>query len=80
MRNDMSVTRRGHKKRGSDLLPLLSLTLAVTLLSLGLAGIWQLLDPVDYIPPEESSYPSSPSSSPEDGSSASQASGPSSPE
>ncbi len=56
MSNDIPVTRRrSHKKKGSDLLPILSLTLAAVVLSLGLAGIWQLLDPVDYIPPEEPS-------------------------
>lgn len=56
MSNDIPVTRRrSHKKKGSDLLPIFSLTLVAVLLSLGLAGIWQLLDPVDYIPPEKPS-------------------------
>ena len=54
MEHSSPVSRR-RKKRGSDLIPFFSLTLLVVLLSLGLAGVWQLLDPVDYIPPVASS-------------------------
>ena len=50
---------RGHKKRGSDLLPVLTLTLAVAILSALVAGVWQLADPVDYIPPESKTVSSS---------------------
>ena len=50
---------RGHKKRGSDLLPVLTLTLAVAILSALVAGVWQLADPVDYIPPEPKTVSSS---------------------
>ena len=55
MDNGTPVSRRRRKKFGSNLVPLFSLTALVVLLSLGLAGVWQLLDPIDYIPPAVSS-------------------------
>ena len=54
-RNQKPRGYRGHKKRGSDLLPVLTLTLAVAILSALVAGVWQLADPVDYIPPQPES-------------------------
>lgn len=59
MKNTPLSRHRGHKKPGSDILPILTLTLLAVVLSLGLAGIWQLLDPIDYISPVDSSISSS---------------------
>ncbi|MEG2086915.1 MAG: GDSL-type esterase/lipase family protein [Angelakisella sp.] len=74
MKKKKQESYRPKKRRGTVLIPLITLTVLVVILSAAAAGLWQLLDPVDYIPPKGSSTADS-VSEPADTSSGSSASG-----
>ncbi|MEG0853763.1 MAG: GDSL-type esterase/lipase family protein [Angelakisella sp.] len=52
MKEKKQTSYRPKKRFGSILIPLLTLTMLTAVVSLVLAGVWQLMDPVEYIPPD----------------------------
>lgn len=52
MKRKKETSYRPKKRQGATLIPLLTLTVLTGIVSLLLAGLWQLADPVDYVPTE----------------------------
>ncbi|MEG2074335.1 MAG: hypothetical protein RRY54_06190, partial [Angelakisella sp.] len=52
MKQKIQTSYRPKKRWASTIIPLITLTVLAGVVSLALAGIWQLMDPVPYVPPE----------------------------
>lgn len=67
MKEKKQTSYRPKKRWGTTLIPLLTLTVLTGIISLALAGMWQLADPVEYIPPETAPWKQSARADPPQG-------------
>lgn len=79
MKRKKQTSYRPKKRWASTIIPLITLTVLAGIVSLALAGVWQLMDPVPYVPPETVPW-KQPSKKPKPASSSSESTAPSEPE